>query len=116
MLLPTLLLAGLWFPPAPSQQRAAHTQHSHAATQAAPTGPKSESDLHQDLAAALGKLPLKADQIEITISGDEIRLSGEIHAAEHKGVATEVARAVAKKDGWASAHVLNDLQVKLAHQ
>lgn len=116
MLLPTLLLAG-WFLPAPAfaPRVAAVQQRPHAATHA-PAGPKTEAALQADLQQALEQPPLAGDRITITISGDSIQLSGEVHAAEDKGVATRVARAVAEKDGWAKTHVLNELTVKLAHQ
>lgn len=121
MLAPTILLAFFWLP-----QMHAAPLPSHAASHAQktakkvpmvpkPAGPKSAAALQQDLQTALRAAPLTGDQVSLAIAGTDITLRGLVHSAEHKGVATRLARAVAEKDGWKGFHVLNQLEVELPH-
>ncbi|HUX68565.1 MAG TPA: BON domain-containing protein [Terriglobales bacterium] len=121
MLLPTLLFAFFWLPQTPAHAPA-HPLHPAARAgkfvhnaPAKPAGPKSAAALEQDLAAALRAAPLSGDQVNLAVSGDDITLRGVVHSAEHKGVATRMARAVAAKDGWRGFHVLNQIEVELPH-
>ncbi|HXR97168.1 MAG TPA: BON domain-containing protein [Terriglobales bacterium] len=98
--------------PKPSHTHATHATHA-AVEHPQPKGPKTEAELQQDLTAALRAAPLSGDKVELVISGKDITLKGEVHSAEHKGLATREARKVAAQDGWTSVHVLNQLAVQL---
>ena len=117
MLAPTILLALFWLPQTPAALHHGHAAKKKTAAVAAhkPAGPKSAAALQQDLATALRAAPLAGDQVSLAISGTDITLRGLVHSAEHKGVATRTARAVAAKDGWKGFHVLNQLEVELPH-
>lgn len=101
---------------APTHPAATHKTHSAAKKSSeteAPKGPKTEAELKTDLEANLHAAPLNGDDIHIALSGKDVTLTGEVHTAEHKGVATRDARKVAEKDGWTGVHVLNQIEVKL---
>ncbi|MGH9480770.1 MAG: hypothetical protein ACRD1L_01650 [Terriglobales bacterium] len=111
MIASVLALAWLGLAQATPPPRPAHHK-AHAAPEAKPpAGPKTAEELQQDLEAALRAAPLADDQLSLAIEGKDITLSGEVHSAEHKGVATRVARKVAEKDGWSGFHVLSHVEV-----
>lgn len=120
MFLTAILLLFITFPQtqAPAQ---APKPHHHAtaikpaksAEPAALKGPKPEAQLHEDLTAALRETSFAGDTINLTVSGNDITLHGVVHSAEHKGLATRMARKVAEKDGWKDVHVLNQIAVEL---
>ncbi|HVB40788.1 MAG TPA: BON domain-containing protein [Terriglobales bacterium] len=119
MLLCHLLLGFLWLGQTPK----VHTSHPHAtakvaakAPAAAPKGPKTRAQLEQDLEAALHAAPFTGDQVNLSVSGTGITISGKVHWAENKGVATREARRVAAKDGWGGLHVFNHMDVVLLAQ
>ena len=114
MLIAPAFLAAFLLPQAPHPKRpAARGAHTAAVEHVQPKGPKTEAELRQDLTTALHAAPLAGDQVELTIAGKDITLKGEVHSAEHKGLATREARKVAKKDGWTAVHVYNQLAVQL---
>ena len=116
MLAPTILLAFFWLPQTPAAPHPGHAAKKTAVVAARkPAGPKSAAALEQDMATALRAAPLAGDQVNLAITGTDITLRGLVHSAEHKGVATRTARAVAEKDGWKGFHVLNQLAVELPH-
>lgn len=100
----------------PPPKPAHHTARGATAAEVKPpAGPKTADELQQDLETALRAAPLAEDQFSLAIEGKDITLRGEVHSAEHKGVATRVARKVADKDGWSGFHVLNQVEVVLPH-
>jgi hypothetical protein len=76
--------------------------------------PRQSFELKQDLEAALRQAPLARDQFSLAISGQDITLHGAVRSAEDKGVATQLLRHIAAKDGWPNAHVFNQATVDLA--
>lgn len=113
MLAATLTLALLLPLQTPSPTHHAAATHAKSNAKKAPSGPKTATELQQDLEAALHTAPLAGDPLSLSISGKDITLRGEVHSAEDKGVATRTARKVAEKDGWTGFHVLNQIEVNL---
>lgn len=101
-------------PTTPAAPPHRHRRHHHATAAAAKaaTGPKSATELTADLAAKLKRGVLAGDHVRAQVAGDTITLTGFVHRAENKGQATRLARKIAARDGWAKAHVLNQLQVQ----
>lgn len=117
MPVPALLLAALWLAPA---QNAPHAQnHAHAAHAAAheeaktPAAPLTAAELQQKIEADLHAGMFAGDTVTASIEGKDITLKGEVHSAEHKGVATREARKLAEKAGWSGYHVFNQIEVQL---
>lgn len=114
MILPAALFLLLTVPQTPAPAKAHHHTTVAAAKQpSAAKGPKSEAELQADLTAALRGEGFEGDAIAPSIEKQEITLRGDVHSAEHKGLATRVARKVAEKDGWKDARVLNQIAVEL---
>ena len=117
MFLTAVLLLFTTFPqthaPAQAPKPHHHAVAAKSAVSAVPKGPKPEAQLHQDLTAALRDTSFAGDAISLTVSGNDITLLGAVHSAEHKGLATRVARKVAEKDGSKDVHVLNQIAVEL---
>lgn len=95
----------------PAAPTATHREKT-AARRAESRAPRTAAELTQDLSASLRKGPLTSDAIDASVSGDVITLTGHVHWAEHKGLATRAAREVARKDGWTSFHVANKIEVE----
>lgn len=101
-------------PPAAATHSAAHkAAHPDPAVPAKPPAPKTPEELQQTLAAALHADAFAADSITPTVQGDVVTLSGTVHSAERKGLATRLARSEAEKAGWSEVHVMNHLEVEL---
>lgn len=98
-------------PAAPPHRHRHHHRAAAAGAQAAKV-PKPASELAADLAAKLGRGVLAGDHVHAQVAGDTITLTGFVHRPENKGQATRLARKIAARDGWAQAHVLNQLQVE----
>lgn len=101
---------------APSKPSAArHKAHaaSHAAKATQPAAPKSPAELQQELASAFQSGRFANDAVQVQVEPQKIVLTGTVHGAEDKGMATSQSRLLARQGGWDDFHVLNHLQVSL---
>ncbi|MGH9475663.1 MAG: hypothetical protein ACRD1C_04960 [Terriglobales bacterium] len=88
----------------PAQLHAAHARaHSPATSEA----------MQKAVDAALQSQAFARDKLECTISLHQITLTGVVHQAEHKGLATRAARTQARKGHWSDYTVDNRIQVVL---
>lgn len=106
----------LWSAPGADHARQkppARTATAKKTPAAHPAVPKSPIEVQQDLATVLHAGALARDAVAARIQGENITLSGVVHSAEHKGLATRQARLIATRDGWTNFHVLNQITVDL---
>lgn len=97
--------------PGAARHKANATSHAAKATQ--PAAPKSPAELQQELASAFQSGRFANDAVQVQVEPQKIVLTGTVHGAEDKGVATSQSRLLARKGGWDDFHVLNHLQVSL---
>lgn len=79
---------------------------------ATPPAPKTAEEFQQDLTTALHAAPYTDDDIHASVQNDAVTLTGTVHSAERKGLATRLVRSLATKDGWHETHVYNRLDVQ----
>lgn len=86
---------------------------AHETKPAQPPAPKTPAELQQDLATFFKAGRFSGDSVQVQVEQQKIILTGTVHGAENKGVATTQTRLIARKDGWDNVHVLNRLTVNL---
>lgn len=116
----TVLGALLLLPqtPAAASHATRHTAPHHQAAAAAPAAararqPLTAAEMEKELQARFAAAPFAGETVESQLADGNITLSGTVHNAEHKGLATELARQLAEKGGWPQAHVYNRMRVEL---
>lgn len=85
----------------------------HDVKPAQPAAPKSVAELQQELASTFQSGRFAKDSVQVQVEPQKIVLTGTVHGAEDKGLATSQSRLIARKGGWDNVHVLNRLQVSL---
>jgi len=93
--------------------RAKATASAQEAKPAQAHAPKTAAELQQELAGTFKSGRFSSDSIEVQVEQQGITLTGTVHGAEDKGVATSEARLIARKGGWNDVHVMNRLAVSL---
>jgi hypothetical protein len=89
------------------------TTASHDTKAEQPPAPKSAAELQQELASFFKSGRFANDSVQVQVEPQKIVLTGTVHGAENKGVATTQSRLIARKGGWDGVHVMNHLQVSL---
>lgn len=90
-----------------------HKATLHTDKAAEPAVPKSAPEVQQELASTFKSGRFANDSVQVQVEPQKIVLTGTVHGAEDKGLATTQSRLIARKDGWDSVHVMNQLKVSL---
>ena len=100
----------LWGAPGGPRRPAHHQAPAKPHTPAAPSTPAA---LQRQLVSALSSGRYAHDAIQVQVGAGDVTLTGVVHNAESKGLATRQARTIAARAGWKTAHVYNRITIAL---